>query len=166
MPQPKRQFTGILLKPIYLDAAKSRVLHAVLAVPADDADKLAHIEAALRAMRVALDKFFGLKSYSPYIWQRRAKEFITREFNIAPDHPQWWRALTITLRGRIFLVRNLGLRRDHAVEDRPDGGKVERDQDRRLVGQFGKTDHARAKGPLMTFVKTCSLRLEWVVLAL
>jgi hypothetical protein len=63
-----------------------------LGAPADESDKLAHVEDALRARYVALDKFFGLKSSSPDIWERRAKELIAREFDIAIDHPQWWRA--------------------------------------------------------------------------
>ena len=95
----KRPYTGILLKAIYLDDAKARELRAALGASADESDKLAHIEEALRARYAALDKFFGLKPSSPDIWERRAKELITREFNIAIDDPQWWRALTSHLAG-------------------------------------------------------------------
>lgn len=81
----KLPYTGILLKAINPDEAKPRGLRAPLAVPADESDKLAHIEEGLRARYAALDKFFGLKSSSPDIWERRAKELIAREFNIAID---------------------------------------------------------------------------------
>jgi hypothetical protein len=90
----KRRYTGVLLKGIYLDEAKARGLRAAVAAPADESDELVHIAHALRARYAALDKFFGLKSSSPDIWERRAKKLIAHEFNIAIDHPQWWRALT------------------------------------------------------------------------
>ena len=100
----KPPYIGILLKAIYLDEAKARGLRAALGAPADESDQLAHIEDALRARYAALDKFFELKSSGPDIWERRAKEIIAREFNIALDHPQWWRALTRRRRSE----RNVG----------------------------------------------------------
>ena len=90
----KPPYTGVLLKPIYLDDSKPRGLRAALGAPADESDQLAHIEDALRARYAALDKFFGLESSSLDIWERRAKELIAHEFEITIDHPQWWRALT------------------------------------------------------------------------
>jgi hypothetical protein len=81
----RRPFTGLLLKPIYLEDAKPRGLNAALAQPPDQSDIKAYALQEIYARYAALDKFFSLDSNSRHIWQQRANALFAYVFNIPPD---------------------------------------------------------------------------------
>jgi hypothetical protein len=93
----KPPYTGILLKAIHLDDVKPRGLRAAFAAPADESDERKHVEDEFRERLAALDKFFGLSAKSRDIWQERAKALLSRQFDVDPNDPQWWQALSARL---------------------------------------------------------------------
>jgi hypothetical protein len=86
----KRPFTGRLVKPIHLADAKAGGIHGALGLGPDGNDLQAHVREAVVERCFDLDKFFGLQSESPDIWERRARALVEREFGISSDDPQWW----------------------------------------------------------------------------
>jgi hypothetical protein len=97
MKPKKRQFTGKLLTPIYLSDARARGLRAALALDADESDLLAHIQEQLEARWTAFDKWAGLQSDRPDIWEQRAKTLVAWELDLSPTDPNWWGRLAYRL---------------------------------------------------------------------
>jgi hypothetical protein len=88
--------TGLLIKPIRPDEAKTQGLRASFALPPDESDIKAYVLSEIKARFAALDTFFRLKSDSPDIWERRAKALVAYQFDLQPDCPdqEWWLAFT------------------------------------------------------------------------
>jgi hypothetical protein len=99
----QRAFTGLLVKPIDLEAAKPNSLVAVLAQGPNEKDIIQHVEDELAARWKALDEFFELDSNRSDIWERRGKALMCHELNISPDDPRCWEKIATRIAQRHVL---------------------------------------------------------------
>ena len=94
----KKPWTGSLLKPIDLCAAKPRGLRAAFALPPDEDDIAQHLKDEMHRRWSKIDERFGLESGSPDIWMHRAKALVYYHvFEILPNDTNWWGRFAICL---------------------------------------------------------------------
>jgi hypothetical protein len=95
-----RPFTKLLLTQIRLDEAKPGWMKSAFGLERDQDDLDNHVRAEREKRFVELDRFFGLTSNSPDIWEMRAQALIAREFGVEADDKDWWAVLTRRLANR------------------------------------------------------------------
>jgi hypothetical protein len=127
-----RPFTKLLRTPIRLDEAKPGWMKRAFGLERDKDDLDTHVRAEREKRFVELDRFFGLTSNSPDIWEMRAKA-LTREFGVEADDKDWWTVLTRRLANRFVSGFRIKERR----------GRPTSRNDKRLVEVFADVEYLK-----------------------
>jgi hypothetical protein len=151
MAAQKRQFTGLLRKPIRLDDAKPRWPKAAFAWPRDQEDLRAHVRNEYLKRLTELDQFFGLDSNRVDIWERRAKALFAHVFGVeSSKDKEWWGDVALCLATKYvpgFRIKKLRQRKR---------GKPQKWDDKRLAQLLADVEF-RKRGTRLSVSRICKL---------